>query len=189
MLGSLLRATAPAGRRALAPSLTRSFAVVTRPGISSTYGAVQEFGGRNSDAGLTVCVFGASGFLGKYLLSDLGQVGVKGYMPNRGDELEMRHLKPMFDLGRSWLPFYSPRDKDSIRSAIADADIVVNMVGKYYETKTLRNTKTFPYISYEVNYSFEEAHVDVARMIAECCTELGTKGLIQMSSVVADENR
>ena len=30
-------------------------------------------GGRNSDAGLKVAVFGASGFLGKYVCSELGE--------------------------------------------------------------------------------------------------------------------
>ncbi|GMI00507.1 hypothetical protein TrST_g8099 [Triparma strigata] len=168
---------------------TRTFSsIITRPTKNDTYGDTLEFGGRNSVAenDLTVCVFGASGFLGKYLCSDLGQVGVKGYLPNRGCEMEMRHLKPSFDLGRSWLPFYSPRDKDSIRQVIADADIVVNLIGKNYETKVLNNAKSFPYLSYDVNYSFTEAHVTVPKMIAECCTELGTKGLIHVSSVAAD---
>ena len=141
MLSSLLLRSSLRSSSSASASRRAFSSVVSRPTASSTYGKVQELGGRNSEAGLTVCVFGASGFLGKYLCSDLGQVGVKGYMPNRGDELEMRHLKPMFDLGRSWLPFYSPRDKDSIRNVIADADVVVNLVGKYYETKTLRNTE------------------------------------------------
>ncbi|GMH55090.1 hypothetical protein TrLO_g5801 [Triparma laevis f. longispina] len=175
---------------ARAPSRRCFSSIISRPTKDDTYGEVQEFGGRNSVASddLTVCVFGASGFLGKYLCSDLGQVGVKGYMPNRGCEMEMRHLKPFFDLGRSWLPFYSPRDKDSIRNVIADADIVVNLIGKNYETKVLNSAPSFPYLSYDVNYSFEEAHVTVPQMIAECCTELGTSGLIHVSSVAAEED-
>jgi len=95
-------------------------AYFTKPNATSTYnddGAI-EYGGRNSESGLTVAIFGAGGFLGRYICSELGQVGTKTYMPNRGCELEMRHLKPFFDLGRSWYPEYSPRDKESIYQAI-----------------------------------------------------------------------
>lgn len=77
-------------------------------------------GGRSSVNGLTVTVFGATGFVGRYLLSELGMIcfflmldevnifyqqflgacGTRVYVPFRGDELEVRHLKPMFDLGQ-----------------------------------------------------------------------------------------
>ena len=97
----------------------------------------------------------------------------------------MRFLKPMFELGRSRFTFYSPRDRASMAEVIADADLVINMVGKYYETKHLIETPSFPYVSYEVNTSFTEAHVDVPRTIAELCTELQVDNLIHVSSLNA----
>lgn len=175
-------------RRALSTVAPRAF--FQKPDATSTYdddGAI-EYGGRNSDAGLTVAVFGANGFLGRYVCSELGQVGTKTYMPNRGCELEMRHLKPFFDLGRAWYPEYSPRDKESIYQAIGDADVVVNLVGKYYETKTIKQTSSFPYVSYETNYSFEECHVDVPRLIAQCAADLDVKSFVHVSSVAAHED-
>ena len=63
--------------------------------------AENEFGGggRSSVNGLKVAVFGATGFLGRYVCNELGQVGSTVYIANRGCEMETRHLKPMFDLG------------------------------------------------------------------------------------------
>ena len=59
-------------------------------------------------------------------------IGTNGFMTsiaNRGDNLEMRFLKPMFELGRSRFVFYSPRDRDSMAEVIADSDLVINMTG------------------------------------------------------------
>ena len=77
--------------------------------------------GRNSNTGLTVTVFGAYGFVGRYIVEEIGtrtkppfaylccvnlmfvfsaQTGARVYVPFRGCEMEIRHLKPMFDLGQ-----------------------------------------------------------------------------------------
>ncbi|MFN3504199.1 MAG: hypothetical protein ACK4ZJ_18285, partial [Allorhizobium sp.] len=55
------------------------------------------------------------------------------------------------------------RDRDSIRTAVKQSDIVVNLIGKTYETKH--------YVPWLVNYSFEDVNVDIARTIAEVCAE------------------
>lgn len=60
-------------------------------------------------------------------------------------------------------------------------------MGKYYETKTLKQTSSFPFVSYETNYSFEEAHVDVPRLIAQCAADLDVKSFIHVSSVAAHD--
>jgi len=142
-------------------------------------------GGRSSDAGVTVAIFGAGGFLGRYICSNLGTNGVKTYVGNRGDEFEMRYLKPCYDLGRLKFQFYSPRDRESMREVIADADIVINLIGKYYETRSLSNTDKFPYLQYKTNFSFQEANVDIPRAIAELCTEMQVDNLIHMSCMSA----
>mmetsp|Transcript_2869 Transcript_2869/g.4531 ORF Transcript_2869/g.4531 Transcript_2869/m.4531 type:complete len:403 (-) Transcript_2869:82-1290(-) len=142
-------------------------------------------GGRSSNPGITVAVFGAGGFLGRYVCSNLGEIGSRTYIGNRGDEFELRHLRPMFDLGRSRFVFYSARDRDSMAEVIADADVVVNLIGKYYETKTLSDKPSFPYIDYKTNFSFEETNVEIAKTIAELCTEMQVDNLIHVSSLAA----
>jgi NADH dehydrogenase (ubiquinone) 1 alpha subcomplex subunit 9 len=97
----------------------------------------------------------------------------------------MRFLKVMFELGRSKFVFYSPRDRDSMAEVISDADVVINCIGKYYEPKRLEDVKTFPYFRYKTNYSFQETHVDIARTIAELCTEMQVDNLIHVSSINA----
>lgn len=107
------------------------------------------------------------------------------YIANRGDEFEVRHIKTMFDLGRTRFTFYSPRDVDSMREVIADADIVINMIGKYYESKSPYQTKSFPYVGYKTNYSFEDANVKIPRTIAELCLEMQVDNFIHVSSAAA----
>lgn len=118
-------------------------------------------------------------------MSFTGTNGFMTYIGNRGDDLEMRFLKPMFELGRSRFTFYSPRDKDSMAEVIADADLVINCIGKYYETKALTQTSSFPYASYQTNYSFKETNVDIPKTIAELCTEMQVDNLIHLSSISA----
>lgn len=110
------------------------------------------------------------------------------YIANRGDDLEMRFLKPMFELGRSRFKFYSPRDKDSIAEVIADADIVINCIGKYYETKHLIPKPSFPYVDYTTNYTFEETNITIPQTIAQLCTEMQVDNLIHVSSINASPN-
>lgn len=107
------------------------------------------------------------------------------YIGNRGDDLEMRFLKPMFELGRSRFTFYSPRDRDSMAEVIADADVVINCIGKYYETKALTESSSFPYVAYKTNYSFKETNVDIPKAIAELCSEMQVDNLIHVSSINA----
>lgn len=107
------------------------------------------------------------------------------YLANRGDDMEMRDKRIQFDLGRLRTVFYSPRDRDSIRDVIADADVVVNMIGKYYESGQPVQTGQFPYLSYATNYSFEDVNVTIARTIAEICTEMQVDHLVHVSSASA----
>jgi len=142
-------------------------------------------GGRASDAGVKVCLFGATGFLGRYVSSHLGSNGTLTYIGSREDEFAYRHLRPHHELGRAKFSFYSSRDKQSMADLIADADVVINMVGKYYDTKALEDTGKFPFLKYKVSTSVAEANVGVPKTIAELCTELQVDNLIHVSSAAA----
>lgn len=118
----------------------------------------------------------------------VGSNGYMTYLANRGDDMEMRHLKLNFELGRSRFVFYSPRDRDSIKEVIADADVVVNMIGKYYESKQAIQTDKFPYVSYRINYSYHNTNVDIPQTLAEICKELQVDNFIHVSSASASPN-
>lgn len=57
-------------------------------------------GGRSSFSGVVATVFGATGFLGRYIVNRLGRMGSQVIVPFRGDEHDHRHLRPMGDLGQ-----------------------------------------------------------------------------------------
>lgn len=110
------------------------------------------------------------------------------YLANRGDDMEMRHLKVNFDLGRSRFVFYSPRDVDSIKEVIADADIVVNLIGKYYETGQPVQTDSFPYVKWRTNYSYHDVNVKIPKTLAEVCRDMQVDHFIHVSSASASPN-
>lgn len=142
-------------------------------------------GGKASEAGVKVCLFGATGFLGRYVCSGLGSNGVLTYIGSRTDEFAYRHLRPNFELGRAKYSFYSSRDRQSMADLISDADIVVNMIGQYYDTKALEDTDKFPYLNYKVSTSIAEANIDVPHTIAELCKEMQVDNLVHVSSAAA----
>ena len=114
-----------------------------------------------------------------------GNNGFMTYFANRGDDMEMRHLKVAFDLGRCSFVFYEPRDEDSIRQVIADADVVVNLIGKYYESAHPYEKKTFPYIGYKKNYTFEEVNVSIPEKLARICLDMQVDHFVHLSSASA----
>lgn len=115
----------------------------------------------------------------------LGKNGAFGYIGNRGDEAEHRDIKPMFDLGHTRFVYYSPRDLDSMREVIADADVVINLISKRYESHQPIQTDKFPYVGFKRNYSFEDVNVGIAKQIAELCVEMQVDHLIHVSSANA----
>ncbi|GMP90550.1 hypothetical protein CsSME_00041622 [Camellia sinensis var. sinensis] len=57
-------------------------------------------GGRSSVSGVVATVFGATGFLGCYVVQQLAKMGSQVLVPFRGSEDAHRHLKLMGDLGQ-----------------------------------------------------------------------------------------
>ena len=78
---------------------------------SVTYGP----GGRASAGPDTVTVFGATGQLGRYVVTQLAKQGNTVIVPYRGDDMEWRHLKTTGDLGRVAPLPSNIRAEDSVR--------------------------------------------------------------------------
>lgn len=130
-------------------------------------------GGRSSDSGLTVTVFGATGFLGRYLVNCLGRMGSQIIVPHRGDEYYCKHLKVMGDLGQIHLRPYSPKDPESIYNVVKHSNVVVNLIGRDYVTR---------------NFTFHDAHVKVAQMVANAANTAGITNFVHVSALNADPN-
>ncbi|KAL6011051.1 hypothetical protein ACLOJK_001495 [Asimina triloba] len=85
-------------------------------------------------------------------------MGSQVLVPFRGSEDSPRHLKLMGDLGQIVPMKYNPRDEDSIKAVMAKANVVLNLIGREYETR---------------NFSFEEVNHAMAKQLATIAKEHG----------------
>ncbi|XP_061631076.1 NADH dehydrogenase [ubiquinone] 1 alpha subcomplex subunit 9, mitochondrial isoform X2 [Phyllopteryx taeniolatus] len=128
-------------------------------------------GGRSSSSGIAATVFGATGFLGRYVVSRLGRIGSQIIIPHRCDQYDTMYFKPMGDLGQIIFMEWDAKNKDSIKRALEHSNAVINLVGKEWETK---------------NYRFEDVFVSIPQQIAKATREAGITKFIHMSHLNAD---
>ncbi|GBF98166.1 NADH dehydrogenase mitochondrial [Raphidocelis subcapitata] len=114
-------------------------------------------GGRSSVSGATATVFGATGFVGKYVVNELARNGTQVVCPHRDVEEAAMPLRQMGDLGQIVvLKGWSLGDDDMTRYALSRSNIVVNLIGATYETR---------------NYSFEDVHTTWPAHLARLAKE------------------
>lgn len=123
-------------------------------------------GGRSSLGGHTVTVFGATGFLGRYIVNRMARAGNTVVIPFR-EEMAKRHLKVTGDLGRVVFIEYDLRNIASIEESVRHSDIVFNLVGRDYPTK---------------NFDLHDVHCEGTRRIADAVAKYDVDRFIQMSS-------
>uniref|UniRef100_A0A7N6A826 NADH dehydrogenase [ubiquinone] 1 alpha subcomplex subunit 9, mitochondrial n=1 Tax=Anabas testudineus TaxID=64144 RepID=A0A7N6A826_ANATE len=128
-------------------------------------------GGRSSSSGIAATVFGATGFLGRYVVNRLGRIGSQIIIPHRCDQYDIMYLRPMGDLGQLIFMEWDARDKDSIKRALEHSNVVINLVGREWETR---------------NYRFEDVYVTIPQQIARAAREAGITKFIHMSHLNAD---
>nr|KJB42339.1 hypothetical protein B456_007G150200 [Gossypium raimondii] len=88
----------------------------------------------------------------------MSKMGSQVLVPFRGSEDNPRHLKLMGDLGQIVPMKYDPRDENSIKAVMAKANVVINLIGREYETR---------------NFSFEEVNHFMAEQLAVIAKEHG----------------
>jgi NADH dehydrogenase (ubiquinone) 1 alpha subcomplex subunit 9 len=123
-------------------------------------------GGRSSLGGHTATVFGATGFLGRYIVNRLARAGCTVVIPYR-EEMAKRHLKVTGDLGRVVFTEYDLRNTDSIEESVRHSDMVFNLVGRDYPTK---------------NFDLEDVHVEGTHRIASAVAKYDVDRFIHVSS-------
>ncbi|XP_034032943.1 NADH dehydrogenase [ubiquinone] 1 alpha subcomplex subunit 9, mitochondrial [Thalassophryne amazonica] len=128
-------------------------------------------GGRSSSSGIAATVFGATGFLGRYVVNRLGRIGSQVVIPYQCDQYNIMHLKPMGDLGQLIFMEWDPKDKDLIQKAVEHSNVVINLVGREWETSNSR---------------FEDVFVSIPCQIAKAARQAGVPKLIHMSHLNAD---
>jgi len=130
-------------------------------------------GFRSSFSGRVATLFGCTGSLGRYVSNRVGKNGTQLVMPYRCDHYDALRLKLCGDLGQVLFSEYHLQDEESIRKAVKYSDVVINMVGREFETK---------------NFTFDDVHNKGARLLAKCAREAGASQFIHISHLLASEN-
>lgn len=115
-------------------------------------------------------VFGASGFIGRYVVRRLAAEGAQVVAAVRHPDHAL-FLKPMGNVGQITPVRASVTDDESARAAIAGSDVVINLVGILYE---------------HGRQTFEAVHRDGAGRVARLAAEAGAARLVQVSAIGAD---
>ena len=126
--------------------------------------------GRSGVSGITATIFGSAGFLGKYVVNRFGRIGTRCILPHRGDEVDVRHLKLAGDLGAIYPVQSSIRSLSDIEAAVADSNVVINLVGKHFET---------------MRWSFTDVNHTFPGVLAQVCADVGVERLIHVSALGA----
>lgn len=129
-------------------------------------------GGRQSVSGIVATVFGSTGFVGRYVVSDLGRIGSQVIVPYRStDGNNARHLKLAGDLGQVVPMHFDMTEVSTVEKAVARSNVVINLLGSDYSTR---------------NYSLHDANAKTAHRIAKAAKEAGVDRFIHVSSAGAD---
>ncbi|XP_034250466.1 NADH dehydrogenase [ubiquinone] 1 alpha subcomplex subunit 9, mitochondrial [Thrips palmi] len=127
-------------------------------------------GGRSSFNGVVATVFGNTGFMGSYVCNELGKHGSQLILPYRGDNYDVFPLKLVGDLGQVLFQPFDLRDEESIRKSVKYSNVVINLIGRDWETK---------------NFSFDDVNVKGARRLARISREMGVEKFIHVSALNA----
>ena len=121
------------------------------------------------DNSIRVTVFGGSGFVGRHLCAALAKTGARVIAACRRPDLA-GHLQPLGGVGQIQPVQANIRYPDSIKKAIAGADMVVNLVS---------------ILAPSGKQTFKSVHVEGARNIAAAAAEAGIRDYVYMSAIGA----
>jgi len=93
-------------------------------------------------------------------------------LPYRGDHYKMMRLKVCGDLGQVLFCPIELYDEDSIRRAVDKSSIVINLIGRQWETK---------------NFKYEDVNIEGPATLARICKEAGVQRFVHMSHINARE--
>jgi uncharacterized protein YbjT (DUF2867 family) len=113
-----------------------------------------------------VTIFGGGGFVGRYVVQALLRGGARVRVAER-DPRHAWFLKPLGGLGQTQFVAADVTLPETVRRAVAGADVVINMVGV-------------------LAGDFERIHVAGARNVAEAAAAAGVETLVHMSAIGAD---
>lgn len=91
-------------------------------------------------------------------------------IPYRCDFYDVQHLKQCGDLGQVLFHPFDLRDEDSILKCIKYSNVVINCIGREWETK---------------NFKYDDVNVEGAARLARICKQNGVERFIHLSCLNA----
>ncbi len=119
-----------------------------------------------------VTVFGASGFLGRYVVRALTARGWRVRAAVRNPHTA-HELKVIGDVGQVQLMQANLRFPNSVARAVEGSDAVINLVGVLFEAG---------------RQTFESLHVNGSDVIGDACAVAGIRNVASVSAIGADAN-
>ena len=121
--------------------------------------------------GKVVCIFGASGFIGRHLIRRLTKKDFRIIVATRSPYLH-GYLKPLGNPGQIDLEKANLFDEEKLRILVKSSDVVINLVGILHETKKQK---------------FEDIHEKFPDLLSKLCGELNIKKLVHISALGINE--
>ena len=117
-------------------------------------------------------ILGGGGFIGRYLVRILAKNNYRCIIPTR-NPFEKGYLKTQAPPGAIELMKYDSKNYSSLKEAIENSDVVINLIGILYETRKQK---------------FSKIHTDLPDFISNLCNQLKVKKFIHVSAIGANEN-
>lgn len=114
-----------------------------------------------------IAIFGAGGFLGKYLMRELTKLDYRIKVATRNPYLK-GYLKPLGNPGQIELFKTNIFNEEDVRKVLRNSNFVINLVGILYETKKQK---------------FNQIHSQFPLLISRLCNELDIKKLVHISAL------
>jgi NADH dehydrogenase len=118
----------------------------------------------------TACVFGGTGFIGRYIVQKLAQQGyiikVPSRSPQKGD-----FLIPYGDADQI-LPVFCDGSDPSLHTHINGCNIVINCIGILYQSR---------------HSTFKQIHTDIPQKIAQICHSESVSNFVHLSALGCDK--
>ena len=119
-----------------------------------------------------IAIFGAGGFIGKYLMRQLTKLDYRIKVATRNPYLK-GYLKPLGNPGQIELfktNIFNPKD---VKQVLKNCGFAINLVGILYETRKQK---------------FSQVHAKFPYLLSNLCKENGVKNLIHVSALGVREN-
>ena len=119
-----------------------------------------------------IAIFGAGGFLGKYLMRQLTKLDYRVKVASRNPYLK-GYLKPLGNPGQIEIFKTNIFNPEDVKQVLKDCDFAINLVGILYETRKQK---------------FNQIHTEFPNLLSKLCEEFGVKNLVHVSALGVRES-